>query len=135
MAFVNNRRSKQSDDTTPTEQKVINTTESIQQPLTPLQESLKVLEDVKIEDDETRKKKFYTEQSKHVLNIMEQQGIDFYDDSRYGGMYLKSKTEQRQNNSLVSQLVNKLETKNTQNTKEDLINRLLAKSSKSKEIN
>lgn len=130
MAFVNNRRSKQSEDTTSTEHKVINT--ATEQPLTPLQESIKVLEDVKIEDDEARKKKFYTEQSKHVLNIMEQQGIDFYDDSRYGGMYLKSKTEQRQKNSLVSQLVNKLETNETQNTKEDLIARLLAKSSNSK---
>lgn len=133
MAFVNNRRLKESDDTTIT--KDANTDKSNQQPLTPLQESLKVLEDVKIEDDEARRKKFYTEQSKIVLNIMEQQGIDFYDDSRYGGMYLKSKTEQRQKNSLVSQLVNKLETKKPQNSKEDLISQLLAKSSKSKEIN
>jgi hypothetical protein len=34
--------------------------------------------------------KTYEEQAIAVLNILEKQGVDIYDDSRYGGMYLKN---------------------------------------------
>ena len=119
MGFVTKRRNQDTEEP----QKPINNTK----PLSPLQESLKVIEDLKIEDDEALKKKFYTEQSKIVLDIMEKQGIDFYDDSRYGGMYLKSKNEQRSKNNLIDRLVNKSNPIDKVEDRSSLIDKLLSK--------
>lgn len=68
-----------------------------------IKKRIKKSEDLVVENDKTESSdlnnnngfKTFKDQAIHVLNILEKDGINIYDETNYGGMYLKTKNSDR----------------------------------------
>jgi len=101
------------------QKKIIENNKTSEQPKT--QEQL-ILDNKKIKTQQEKLAESYLQQAITVLNILEEQGVNIYDENRFGGMYL------RQNRSKVSRFVKKKkQTETTDIKKKQFLQKILNK--------